>query len=66
MNKLSVLLLALFFPLLSLADGWNEAEYRAIERSIESPKIANRLSLRNSVPRLLLLRPKIKRPSFVP
>ena len=42
MNKLSVLLLALFFPLLSLADGWNEAEYRAIERSIESPKIANR------------------------
>ncbi|WP_276816530.1 glycoside hydrolase family 88 protein [Segatella maculosa] len=42
MNKLSVLLLALFFPLLSLADGWNEAEYRTIERSIESPKIANR------------------------
>lgn len=42
MNKLSVLLLALFFPLLSLADGWNEAEYRVIERSIESPKIANR------------------------
>ncbi|MFC2530589.1 glycoside hydrolase family 88 protein [Segatella oris] len=40
MNKFSVLILMVFFPLIALADGWNEAEYRAIERSIEQPKIA--------------------------
>ena len=42
MNKFSVLILMVFFPLIALADGWNEAEYRAIERSIEQPKIAKR------------------------
>ena len=42
MNKFSVLILIVFFPLIALADGWNEAEYRAIERSIEQPKIAKR------------------------
>lgn len=42
MNKFSVLILMVFFPLIALADGWNEAEYRAIERSIEQPKIAER------------------------
>lgn len=35
MNKFSVLILMVFFPLIALADGWNEVEYRAIERSIE-------------------------------
>ena len=42
MNKFSVLILMVFFPLIALADGWNEVEYRAIERSIEQPKIAKR------------------------
>ena len=42
MNKFSVLILMVFFPLIALADGWNEAEYRAIERSIEQPKIVKR------------------------
>lgn len=42
MNKFSVLILMVFFPLIALADGWNETEYRAIERSIEQPKIAKR------------------------
>ena len=42
MNKFSVLILMVFFPLIALADGWNEAEYRTIERSIEQPKIAKR------------------------
>ena len=42
MNKFSVLILMVFFPLIALADGWNETEYRAIERSIEQPKIAER------------------------
>lgn len=42
MNKFSVLILMVFFPLIALAYGWNEAEYRAIERSIEQPKIAKR------------------------
>ena len=42
MNKFSVLILMVLFPLIALADGWNEAEYRAIERSIEQPKIAER------------------------
>lgn len=43
MNKFTVLILMVFFPLIALGDGWNEAEYRAIERSVEQPRIAERM-----------------------
>ena len=34
------LLLCLFFPLLAVAQGWNEQQYREIEQSIRMPQFA--------------------------
>ena len=42
MNKLSLLIFFVFFPLFALGDGWNESEYQAIEHAIEQPRIADR------------------------
>ena len=42
MNKLSLLIFFVFFPLFALGDGWNESEYQAIEQAIEQPRIADR------------------------
>ena len=39
---LQLALLCLLFPLLSHADGWDEAKYKQIEQSIQSPQISGK------------------------
>lgn len=42
---LKLTLLCLLFPLLSHAEGWDEAMYKQIEQSIQAPKFADRVFL---------------------
>ncbi len=42
MNLFKTLVLALMFPLCAHAAGWNDAEYKQIEQSIQLPTIADR------------------------
>ena len=41
-NLLHLMLLSMLFPLLSHADGWDEATYKQIEQSIRQPQISGK------------------------
>ena len=77
-NLLHLMLLSMLFPLLSHADGWDEATYKQIEQSIRQPQISGKdylitkfgakpgatrtTSSLSSVPSLVLRPPRIRKP----